>query len=202
MLKELVFSKNVVEFSAVANEYCHFLENVSSNPKNEFIDKSIKLLSLMYYKALSLPNAELVNEEPNETFVTEFDWHFIRNGIQSLLDEDDIYFEMYDENLQELSEPESNTISEAMADIYQNVKDYLEIYKLGNEELSNDAIINITETFNEYWGFGLIKSLKTLHILHKQTSKNDPSAQPENKHLSEKKNWFISNAQDEYRDSE
>ncbi|HEY9124586.1 MAG TPA: DUF5063 domain-containing protein [Bacteroidales bacterium] len=201
MLKELVFSKNVVEFTAVANEYCHFLENVSSNEKAEFIDKSIKLLSLMYYKALSLPNAELVNEEPNETFVTEFDWHFIRNGIQSLLDEDDIYFEMYDENLQELSEPESNTISEAMADIYQNVKDYLEIYKLGNEELSNDAIVNITETFNEYWGFELVKSLKTLHILRKHTSDN-LSEQPKNKPLSDKKNWFISQAQDEYRDRE
>jgi hypothetical protein len=201
-LKEIVYSKNVVEFVTVANEYCTFLEKVSEHEKPVFIDKSLKLLSLLYLKVLLLPEVEQVNDDPNEKFVTEFDWQFIRNGVQSVLGDDDTYLDFFDLQMHETPEPTTNSISENLADIYQDLKDFLEIYKLGVEDLSNDAILECISSFREFWGFRLVNTTKMLHHMQYSTKDEGNTLEPTTRVKRKTKEWFISKAQEDFRKDE
>jgi hypothetical protein len=196
--KEIVYSNNVIEFVAVANEYCHFVENTAELTREELLDKSVKLMSLVYLKASLLPDNEPINEESNEKFVTEFDWQFVHNGIEQMLGNDDTYLDFFDNEMNETPEPVASSISENMADIYQDLKDFLEIYKLENDDLSNDALYECKNNFGEYWGFRLVNSMRIIHYLRykkAEESDNDVSAR-------DTKNWFISRAQQDFQSND
>jgi hypothetical protein len=202
MLKDIVYSKNVVEFATVANEYCTYLEKVSEHEKPIFVDKSLKLLSLLYLKVLLLPEVEQVNEEENEKFVTEFDWQLIKNGIQAILNEDDTYLDFFDIEMNETPEPTTNSISENMADLYQDLKDFIEIYKLGVDELSNDAILECSASFKEHWGFKTVNSLRMLHHIQFSTTSEKNEDTSSNTAKRNTNDWFISKAQKDYQKDE
>ena len=61
-----------------------------------------------------------------------------------------------------------HTISEDMADVYQELKDFASIYSRGLEELMNDAAWELKEHFAEHWGKKLLRSLMALHDLYIQ----------------------------------
>jgi hypothetical protein len=188
-LKSIVYSKNVVEFVTVANEYCGYIEQSADVSTEEFIDRMPKILSLLYLKALLLPDVEQLNDEGNEKFVTEFDWQFIKNGIEAQLNERDTYLDFFDAEMNETPEPVASSISENLADVYQDLKDFIEIYKLGNEILSNDAIFECKVNFNEIWGFRLVNSLRMLHYLSFMPY-NENAFEAKKKISDRSKEWF------------
>ena len=188
-LKTIVYSKNVVEFVTVANEYCGYLEQSTDASADEFADRVLKILSLLYLKALLLPDVEQFNEEGNEKFVTEFDWQFIKTGVEAHLLERDTYLDFFDAEMNETPEPVVSSISENLADVYQDLKDFIEIYKLGNEDLSNDAIYECKVSFFEIWGFRLVNSLRMLHYLSFMPN-NENAFEAKKKISDPSKDWF------------
>lgn len=194
-IKQFVYSKNVVEFVTVANEYCNFVENAPDHEKPAYIDKLLKILSLLYLKASVLPVFEEIDDE-NEKFVTELDWQLIKNGNEAVLSESDLYLDFFDQEMHELPEPATSSLSENIADIYQDLKDMIEIYKLGNEELSYMAIQTCSVNFKDFWGFKVVNSLRMLHILNY-------SGNVKLYNLDTQKNkdkWFLSKAQQDFQE--
>ena len=61
--------------------------------------------------------------------------------------------------------PLAASIAEGLADIYQDVRDLLEIYRIGNEELSQAAISRCRSNFVTYWGQKLVNVMRPLHAL-------------------------------------
>ena len=53
-MDERIYSKNIIEFVTVSAEYCAFIERVPELEKEEFLDKIIKILPLLYLKATLL----------------------------------------------------------------------------------------------------------------------------------------------------
>jgi hypothetical protein len=198
-LKNIVYSKNVIEFVTIANEFCAFAERTTELEKDNFIDKSLKFFSLLYLKTMLLPTLEKINEEENEKFVTEFDYQFIKNGIAVLLGDNDTYLDFFDEDMNETPEPVTKSISENMADIYQDLKDFLGIYQLGVEELSNDAITECKQSFENYWGFRLVNSIRILHQLHYQLKTDNLPDVSKTQAKRDIENWFINRAQRDFK---
>ena len=69
--EHVVYSKNVIEFVTVANEFCLLLETSSKITKLEFVETAQKLLPLLYLKASMLPTNENELDDEVEKFVTE-----------------------------------------------------------------------------------------------------------------------------------
>jgi len=195
-ITNLVYANTVIEFATVANEYCQFVEQATSFEKSQFIDRSLKILALLYLKGSLLPETEKLHDDPNEKFVTEYDWTFVRNGIQVMLGDDDFYYDNYDLEMNELPEPATYSISEHMADIYQDIKDFIELYKLGNETLSNDAIFDCTVSFKYYWGPRLLHALRILHNLAYLKSSDDTTPSKTDRNTDD---WFITKAQKDFQ---
>lgn len=160
-----VYSKNVIEFVTVVAETCLFLERVEGLSRNEFLLQAIKLLPLLYFKAVAVEMPEPIYDDPAERFVTEEDYLFVREKIEQLLGNDNVYLEVFHPDMKFSDTPIAVLISEDMADIYQEIKDFASNYSLGMPEIMNDALIECLETFREHWGQKLLNCLRALHAL-------------------------------------
>ena len=92
--------------------------------------------------------------------------------IAGLLKESDTYLEVFLEDMKYSETPISAFISEDLADIYQDVKDFACVYETGMTENMNDALYTCYEHFKGYWGQKLVNVLRALHSLHYDSSLN------------------------------
>lgn len=201
-LHNIVYSKNVIEFVTVANEFCLYLESVSKNSIQEFLNKTQKILPLLYIKTSMLPEIESTFEEANEKFVTERDWYVIYDNIQKLIRNADEYIEVFDPRMQESETPVVSSISENIADIYQDVKDFLMLYRVGTLEIMNDALWECRENFISFWGQKLTNVLRAIHnlIYNYNFDEEDHFEGSDNNQNID--NWIIAKKQQEYEKDE
>jgi len=157
-----VYSKQALEFVTVATEYCNFIENSDKISKKDFIDKMHKLLTFVYQKAVLLPDLELLFDA-NEKFVTELDWNNVKDKVNATLVSHDQFVQV--ENIEDYQEDTDAeySLSELMADIYQELMDFVTIYQIGHEDSMNDAIFDVKTTFEQFWGIKLLVLTQALH---------------------------------------
>jgi len=162
-LKHPVYSKQVIEFVTVANEFCSFMEYAGQLEKLDFIQKIQKLLPLLYLKGSLIPEMESVLNEGNEKFVTEQEYDFVKDQVQAHMGELDDYTEQWDPKMTGSTEPVITSISENMADLYQDLKDFVSLYSMGTTEIMNDAVWECKMNFENYWGQILVNALRVIH---------------------------------------
>jgi len=160
-----VYNKNTIEFVTVANEFCLLLESCGKISKMDFIDRSQKLLPLLYLKASLLPKVENEFEGEIEKFVGEGDWEYIRTAVIEKMGANDEYLEVFDDGMRDSDEPVVASISENFADIYQDLKDFLTSYRIASVEIMNDALWDLNNNFYQYWGQAIVNSLRAIHYL-------------------------------------
>lgn len=163
--EHIVFSKNVIEFVTVANEYCAFLEKHEQHGRREFVEKIQKLFPLLYLKAGMLPEVQGDNAETPEKFLSEVDYNFLLNNLTRKLAQFDSYKEVFDEGMQFSEEALESSISENICDIYQDLKDFLVSYRIGDVDIMNDALWECQNNFKNYWGQRLVNALRAIHNL-------------------------------------
>lgn len=171
-MDKYVYGKNSVEFVTVAAEFCAFVERAGSMSKDEFTDKITKLLPLLYLKASLIAPEEYYVEYP-EKFVTEEVYNEIRNSVENLFGIHDTYLEVFVEEMQYSDTPITAYISEDIADIYQDIKDFLSVYRLGNDDLSRAALTECLEGFKDYWGQKIANVMRPLHSLCYTTNEDE-----------------------------
>lgn len=167
--EDIVFSRNTVEFVTVAAEYCAYLEKSNEYSRNEFVDTLLKLLPLLYLKAQMLPEAEKISEDDLEDFVTEDSYEVLRMTIYDLLANKDSYLDVFVSDMKYSDTPVTKSISEDLTDIYQDVKDFVCLFKLGINETMHDAVVECKEHFAQYWGQTLVNTMRALHEIRYNT---------------------------------
>ncbi|MEE4117072.1 MAG: DUF5063 domain-containing protein [Marinilabiliaceae bacterium] len=171
IIEQKVYSKEVIEFTAVANEYCAFTDRVNDYNGIQVLRFMQRILPLLYSKILALPVFEPVLEDNPEKYVTEADWQRVHDSIIVKLGEANDYLEVFDEAMDFSESAVSSGIAEDLADIYQDIKDYLVSYSIGTLEIMNEALWQCTENFNLYWGQTLVNTLRAIHSALKTPEK-------------------------------
>ena len=194
-----VYSRNVVEFVAVANEYCKYTEHISDIKGDEMLKIMQRILPLMYLKASLLPKLEPFFEDGNEKFVTEADWNSINELLKEKFGTANDYLEVFDEKINDSEGPVVSSISENMADIYQDMKDFLLLYQTGTAEVMNDAVWECRMTFENFWGQKLVNSMRAIHKFiysGEEIGKVEKAENDENRNTAD---WFITRRQKDFR---
>ena len=163
MMNQQVYSKDIVEFVTVGVEYCSLIERAMEIERREFNLNLVRILPLLYLKATLLPTEEIDEADDLEYYVTEEQYEYLRGAVAKLLGEADDYLEVFEADMAYSDTPLAASISEGLADIYQDLRDLLEIYRLGNEELSQAAICRCRRNFVAYWGQKLVNVMRPLH---------------------------------------
>ncbi len=206
-LKHPVYSRQVIEFVTVANEFCSFMESAGQFERLDFILKMQKLLPLLYLKGSLIPEMESVLNECNEKFVTEQEYDFVKDQVQAHMGELDDYSEQWDPKISGSTEPVITSISENMADIYQDMKDFVSLFSIGTTEIMNDAVWECKMNFENYWGQILVNALRVIHRIitgdeELEISGTQKDAEKSNADNIDTSNWLISKKMKDYRDDE
>ena len=160
---QTIFEKNVLEFVTVDAEFCAFLERAERMKRSTFVDTSLKILPLLYLKASMLPKCETIGDEALETYVTEEIYEILRINLSGLMADKDDYLDVFVQDMVYSDQPIKKSISEDLADIYQDIKDFIFVFQLGLNETMNDSLAICQENFGTLWGQKLVNTLRALH---------------------------------------
>lgn len=170
-----IYAHETLEFVTVAAEYCALLEKSGERTAEEMVGTMLKLLPLVYMKAQLLPEVETDGAFVPDGQVTEDDYNFVRAGIYSLLHEHDEYeMLVWDEDMQ-TEESRWCSVSEGLADIYQALRNFVAVYQQRVEACMPDALWQLRDSFELYWGQTLLDTLRHLHRIRYNVKNEDDS---------------------------
>lgn len=163
-LHDKVYSASVVEFVTVAKELLLFLTTSAKISREEFVDKLQKFIPLIYLKGTMLPVIDSDEEAMCEDAVTEDEYNTLFALIKSKMGEYDDYLEIFDDVDGFHEEPVVHTVSEKISDIYQDLKNFVHSYKSGVDAVMGEAIWNLNNNFDLYWGKACAEVLRAIHL--------------------------------------
>ena len=156
-----VEAKNTKELFLVASQFCTFIENIQTFEKEQIIDYLLKISPLMYLKGSLISEIELEDNSACEQFFTEEQYELLYLSLKEKLDEID-FFEFYDWDSNEL---ETKSLSEILADVYQELKDFLLLYNKNTLASQQAALYLLKTNFYHHWGNQITVLLPYLHHL-------------------------------------
>jgi Domain of unknown function (DUF5063) len=161
---DITLSKPVIEMATVANEFCYFFETVENKDKETILDFIQRILPLLYLKGTLLPNVEPQNPETNERFVTEEQWEKVFTGLRDKFGSDDEYWIIDPQYINE-TEPLKASISENIADIYQDMKDFILLLQKNTLAARENAINECGILLGNHWGYRVGNIFTRVHYL-------------------------------------
>ena len=163
--QKIIYDKNVIDFVTVGVEFCAFLEEETLPARGEWVDKMLKLLPLLYLKASMLPETTFLHDSELSTFVQEEDYTRVAVRVEEVMGDENIFLEVFMEEMKYSDTPVTSFVSENIADIYQDVRNFVSVYQFELAEQMNDALHQCVEHFHTYWGQRLVNVLRPLHAL-------------------------------------
>ncbi len=156
-------SPPVLEMITVANEYCLFFERAGNYKADDILEYYQKMAPLLYLKGALLPVVQVSDEAVAQCFVTEEQWETVFRSLREQFKSLDVYYVLDHHN-----DTTETSLSENMADIYQDLKDFLMLYQKNMTPARESAIAQLRKLYQTRWGPAIITSLqKVHHILYK-----------------------------------
>jgi hypothetical protein len=162
-MEEVLYSDYTIELSRAALEYCRLMENAGKYGEAEFVDRTSKILPLLYLKVLLMPETEAYYDSGLENRVTEDLYARVADGVAGLLGDKDLYLETFHPDMPFSDTPVAVKISESLADIYQDLGNFIGAFQSGVPEVMNDALVVCLQNFSDYWGQKLVNVLRAVH---------------------------------------
>ena len=165
-MEETTLSRNTLAFIALANEFCQDIECALDKDKNDFLTTMAKQLPRIYIAASDVAEIERNDEEELyyiESYLTEDEYNGVRDSVYQLLGEDDVYLEVFEEDMKYSDTPIATTISENLCDLYQEFYNFVQTIKDSPAENVNEIVLAEKENFKAYWGQTLVNVMRAIH---------------------------------------
>ena len=157
---------NSLAFIALANEYCHALENIFDyDDRQTFIAEMLRLLPRLYMSASDIKNTDNTDSFI-DSYLDENDYDTVRGNVSRMMADEDIYLEVFMDDMKYSDTPIGTSISENLADIYQPLYNFVATVKDATDDTIAEAIIAIKADFDTYWGQTLCNVLRALHSIY------------------------------------
>ena len=166
-MESSILNNNSLAFIALCNEYCMAIENARESQQQDFIAEMLRLLPRIYIAATDLKINTLDNNEDAylENALDEDYYESVRRNIESLMGADDIYLEVFEEDMKYSDTPITASISECLADIFQALYNFIETIKDAPQYIIENSLIAIKEDFKSYWSNILCNVMRPLNQL-------------------------------------
>lgn len=159
-------SNNALAFIALCNEYCAAIENAAMNEPSALINSMLHLLPRLYISAMDIKTDMLNGEGGYIAPALEEDvYDQLRQTLAGVIGEDDTYLEVFEEDMKYSDTPIAATISESLADLFQVFYDFLETVRDAPNELINEALTSVKESFASYWSQTLTNVLRAINAV-------------------------------------
>lgn len=158
---------NTVAFIGLCNEFRIAMESAREAERDCFVDSMLRLLPRIYISATDLRPDSVT--EPEEAYLAEAldeDYYeSVRRSVEALLGSDDVYLEVFEEDMKYSDTPVAASVSEGLADIFQVVFNFLHTASEATDETMALAVSAMTDDFRSYWSATLCNVLRALNHL-------------------------------------
>lgn len=165
-MENTALNNNSLAFIALCNEYCVAIENARESERDDFIASMLRLLPRLYISASDL-KVDSVDDYAGDTYldsVLDEDYYeAVRRGIENLMGADDVYLEVFEENMKYSDTPIGASVAESLADIFQVLYNFIETVKEAPTELIGQSLIAVKEEFENYWSRILCNVLRAVN---------------------------------------
>lgn len=156
-------SPTSLAFIALTNEYCQLIEDVATYDRHGFVEALLKLLPRIYITAIDIePSIEYFDAVINQS-LDETTYEVVRANISSIMAEEDVYLEVFLEDMKYSDTPIATSISENLSDLFQEFFNLVASLRDLNADEQRQLLGICKENFNEYWGQILCNVLRALH---------------------------------------
>lgn len=167
---ETMGEKIAVDIYVAATQFCTFMEHIENFEVAQILDYMLKIMPLLYIKGGLLEMEDIEDTSACEQYVTEEDYELLYLATKRKLEEID-YFEYYNSYVGEV---QSASLSEYMADVYQDLKDFVLLYVKNTITAQKAAAYLCSMHFEQGWGLKILTILPYVHsIVHKDNSESD-----------------------------
>ena len=124
----------------------------------------LRILPRIYISATDL-QIDILEEEDQfvENFLDEDYYDALRRNMEILMGEDDVYLEVFEEDMKYSDTPVAASISEGLSDMFQVLYNFLNSIRDTTDTTVKLALINVREDFNSYWSAILCNVLRALN---------------------------------------
>ena len=166
-------SKQALEMLVVANDFCLFIEQSADYSLDEILGYLQKALPAIYLKASLLPYLQPEDENAVEHYVTEEQCEAVYAVLRTCLGDGDTYYynDLYEKSHQD---PVMGSISENMADLYQDLRDFVLLFQNPIHTFRENAVLECRTLFEHRFGYSILNSLRAIHcLLHRKETGED-----------------------------
>lgn len=157
---------NAIVFVGLCDEYCRALEGARESERDEFVDRMLKLLPRLYISAYDIaPDIYLDQEVYIEQALDEDYYDAVRRNVETLLGPDDVYLEVFEEDMKYSDTPVAVSISEGLTDLFQVFYNFINTIRDTTDETVGLALQSVAEDFRGYWSQTLCNTLRALNHL-------------------------------------
>jgi len=158
-------SPNEFSFIALTNEYCQVIETVLDHDRAHLVSTMVKLLPRIYITANDL-SLNAMTDSYIEPALRETQYEQVRNVLSQVMADEDVYLEVFLDNMKYSDTPISATVSENLADLYQEFYNLIHAVQYASSDDQSDILGLCYENFTDYWGQTLCNVMRALHTIY------------------------------------
>jgi hypothetical protein len=192
----------IKEFVDGAGEFCQLLEQASRMRTGELFTSLQRILPELYLKASRMPKPKYCYEEEQKKFVKEDDYARIHDALQQKIELVNGIARMSPGTRSDKHELLSFNMAENLADIYEELKNFVRLYETLIPQAMNDAVWICRNSYEQNLGIKLIDGVRLLHtVIYNQNVegsraiKGDDFSQAED---GEDKPWYSDDQEEIY----
>lgn len=167
---------NSIAFIGLCNEFCVTVENVSASDRITFVKDMLRLLPRIYIAATDLVVATPVTDDETpyiDSYLDEDYYESIRRMIENLLGPEDVYLEVFEEDMKYSDTPIGASVAEGICDIFQVLYNFITMVRDSPYEMVAEALMAVKEDFESYWSQKLCNLLRPLNHLRYSESEDE-----------------------------
>ena len=158
-------SPNELAFIALTNEYCQVIETVLDHDRGHLVSTMVKLLPRIYITANDL-SLNAMTDSYIEPALRETQYEQVLNVLSQVMADEDVYLEVFLDNMKYSDTPISATVSENLADLYQEFYNLIHAVQYASSDDQSDILGLCYENFTDYWGQTLCNVMRALHTIY------------------------------------
>ena len=167
---------NTLTFIGLCRDYVNAVENVDGADGREFLRTLVRLLPRIYITATDLETPmAMTDDEPMLDPCLEEDYYeALRVKIENLLGPDDVYLEVFEQEMRYSDTPIRASLAEGICDLFQTLYNFMETLKgaLDDDSMAQ-AICAVREEFKASWSQTLVNLMRPLNALINHTLDDD-----------------------------
>ncbi len=153
------------EAVAIATRFCYALEHTDEIGKEHFVTEMLSCLPRLF---IIFTETVISGDEPEEysflaSYVDENMYEAIRQRVAALIGSDDTYLETFEEDMKYSDTPIAASVSEGLADIFQDLYNFATNVRESEGETIETAFAQCQENFKMYWSQTLCNVMRPLN---------------------------------------